>query len=412
MNYYEELGIRSDADEEEIRKAHRRLVKLMHPDQHRDQGLKQLAETQMRRLNSIVAVLLDPEERRDYDDQLRNGGVNGDGSGAPVPQSSWKSVPWWIASTLGAIILTVGTVWLLADRFGSHFQQPSSSLHVTEITPPATDTQPVTEPAPVVPDQKPAPALDEKTTAQQVPNVTPSQTPPVPVPQQQQPQQQTAQVIKQPPPEVTPVLVPRPVPAPPPTVKPAAPPKTAIVQARQSTPPPVKPFSDYRQPEVRPKIGSTEIGGAAPAPGVGSVPQGSEADYWREDSVPGPPPIGRRDPLEGEWVYAPLEPEKRRPGFYPPEFIRLKLVKDTDGMRGEYNARYSVDRQVSPDVNFVLKATDPTALKYSWTASNGAHGWAVIRNLEQDTMRIEWHDTSKGHGPALTSGEATLVRKN
>ena len=45
MNYYEELGIRPDADEEEIRKAHRRLVKLMHPDQHRDQGMKQLAET-------------------------------------------------------------------------------------------------------------------------------------------------------------------------------------------------------------------------------------------------------------------------------------------------------------------------------------------------------------------------------
>ena len=64
MNYYEELGIRSDADEEEIRKAHRRLVKLMHPDQHRDAGMKQLAETQMRRLNSIVATLLDPEERR------------------------------------------------------------------------------------------------------------------------------------------------------------------------------------------------------------------------------------------------------------------------------------------------------------------------------------------------------------
>ena len=56
MNYYEELGIRPDADEEEIRKAHRRLVRLMHPDQHRDPAMKQLAETQMRRLNSIVST--------------------------------------------------------------------------------------------------------------------------------------------------------------------------------------------------------------------------------------------------------------------------------------------------------------------------------------------------------------------
>ena len=120
-----------------------------------------------------------------------------------------------------------------------------------------------------------------------------------------------------------------------------------------------------------------------------------------------------RDPLEGEWVYAPTEPEKRRAGLYPPEFIQLKLVKDTSGMHGEYSARYNVDRSVSPDVNFVLKATDPTAMKYQWTASNGAHGWLFIRDLETDTMRLEWKDTSKHNGqPSLTSGQATLVRKN
>src|SRR5450432_1054509 len=117
MNYYEELGIRADADEEEIRKAHRRLVKLMHPDQHRDQALKQLAETQMRRLNSIVATLLDPEEREEYDEHLRGG----DAAAAAAKQSSWRSVPWWIASTFGAIVLTVGAVWIWADRIGSSF---------------------------------------------------------------------------------------------------------------------------------------------------------------------------------------------------------------------------------------------------------------------------------------------------
>src|ERR1700733_5176815 len=117
MNYYEELGIRSDADEEEIRKAHRRLVKLMHPDQHRDAGLKALAETQMRRLNSIVATLLDPDERHEYDEQLRGGSDNL----SQTQRSTWRSVPWWIASTLGAIVLTVGAVWFFADRLGSSF---------------------------------------------------------------------------------------------------------------------------------------------------------------------------------------------------------------------------------------------------------------------------------------------------
>jgi hypothetical protein len=121
-----------------------------------------------------------------------------------------------------------------------------------------------------------------------------------------------------------------------------------------------------------------------------------------------------RDPLEGEWVYAPSAPEKQKPGFYPPEFIELKLRKDTGGMRGEYSARYSVadNRPVSPNVNFVLKAVDDKAMRYVWTAADGSHGWFVIRQLEPDTMRLEWRDTSRRNGQALTSGMATLVRKN
>ena len=140
-------------------------------------------------------------------------------------------------------------------------------------------------------------------------------------------------------------------------------------------------------------------------------------EYHPPVTAPTPAPTTytskNHDPLEGEWVYAPSEPPKRKPGLFPPEFIQLKLFKDNSGMHGEYNARYNVDKQVSPDVNFVLKATDDTAMKYVWTAANGAHGWFVIRNLETDVMRLEWRDTSKHGGQlALTSGQATLVRKN
>jgi hypothetical protein len=51
-------------------------------------------------------------------------------------------------------------------------------------------------------------------------------------------------------------------------------------------------------------------------------------------------------------------------------------------------------------------------MKYVWTAANGAHGWLMIRDLETDSMRLEWKDTSKHNGQQLTSGQATLVRKN
>ena len=458
MNYYEELGIRPDADEEEIRKAHRRLVKLMHPDQHRDAGLKALAETQMRRLNSIVATLLDPEERREYDEQLRGGG--GDPL-SPVPQQgNWKAVPWWIASTLGAIILTVGTLWFLADRMGPQRKGGPPDISVEQPEHPIkTSTQP--PPAQVAPTPK-----DEITTVQ-VPNtaksvdpkpaqVTPPAPPPPPLPAvKQAPPQETAVVKHEPPPAEhkppTQVAVEhKPAPAvadhkpaisdqhqqqakvnnapavvkPPANTHPALPPQPAQPVVAKDEKPQVPQNPPAAQPAKSPDnrdnkevlmAGNTSAPSSGQPNGVAVMPS---PDVPRVvDRTPSQPTsVTRRnhnDPLEGEWVYAPAEPEKRKPGLYPPEFIELKLVKDSNGMHGEYSARYNVDRPVvSPDVNFVVKATDETAMKYEWTAADGAHGWMQIRDLETDTMRLEWKVTSKNHGDKLTSGKATLVRKN
>lgn len=74
MTYYEELGISADASAEEIRQAHRRLVKLLHPDQHQDdEELRRLADLQLMRVNALVAELLDPASRDSYDARLRAG---------------------------------------------------------------------------------------------------------------------------------------------------------------------------------------------------------------------------------------------------------------------------------------------------------------------------------------------------
>ena len=67
MNYYEELGLTPAATAEEIRQAYRNLARLLHPDQQTDPVLRVLAESQMKRLNSLHAVLADPLERRQYD---------------------------------------------------------------------------------------------------------------------------------------------------------------------------------------------------------------------------------------------------------------------------------------------------------------------------------------------------------
>jgi len=70
MDYYEELGVHRVAEVEEIRRAWRNLARLLHPDQQQEEGLRLLAEKQMKRLNEICAVLTDPVERLRYDRSL------------------------------------------------------------------------------------------------------------------------------------------------------------------------------------------------------------------------------------------------------------------------------------------------------------------------------------------------------
>jgi hypothetical protein len=157
----------------------------------------------------------------------------------------------------------------------------------------------------------------------------------------------------------------------------------------------------------------------APAPGASVAPPNNDNFdvVFDNGHIPAPNPSRSslsHDPLEGEWVYAPTEPEKPKPGLFPPEFIKLKLIKEADGMHGEYNARYNIldKRSISPEVSFALKSVDKSSRKYTWTAADGRHGTFEIRFLESDTMRLEWRTTGGRTGLALNSGMATLVRKN
>jgi hypothetical protein len=422
MNYYEELGIRPDADAEEIRKAHRRLVKLMHPDQHRDQGLKQLAETQMRRLNSIVATLLDPEEREEYDEELKGDSVG------PTPRAGiWRTVPLWIASTLATIVLTVAALWFWKDRMGDSMSTRTPIvIENSETAQPSKETTTVPVPLPPVNEHGQnayAGAQSDATTTSAPPSaplnpkasVALGGLPAVPTPKVS---------VASPTKEIAPAQT-QPYPA-----KRAESNKPGKVDTAHNAPP-----TQRVAPLETPKIDGKKKLGVVPlvshvdypktpwesggAPGTSAItPDGDNVDIVIDRGrIPGPGNTGKRlghDPLEGEWVYAPTEPEKRKAGFYPPEFIKLRLVKQADGMHGEYNARYNVadSRPVAPEVSFALKSVDKDSRKYVWTAVDGRHGTFEIHLLESDTMRMEWRTTGGRSGPALTSGMATLVRKN
>jgi hypothetical protein len=78
MTYYEELGVEPTAPVEEIRRAYKRLARLMHPDRQTGEETRRLAEMQMKRLNGMLEVLVYEAARAKYDESLR---------GTAVPQA-------------------------------------------------------------------------------------------------------------------------------------------------------------------------------------------------------------------------------------------------------------------------------------------------------------------------------------
>jgi len=63
-DYYDVLGLKKDAGEDDIKSAYRKLVKLYHPDANPDD---ENAREKIREVNDAYAVLSDPQKRADYD---------------------------------------------------------------------------------------------------------------------------------------------------------------------------------------------------------------------------------------------------------------------------------------------------------------------------------------------------------
>ena len=109
MNFYEELGLDPLASHEEIRKAHRVLSRLVHPDFQTEAGLRDSAEWQMRRLNQIFEVLLDPRKRAAYDsDQGITAVTRGVGG------IEWRTGLTFSFLVAAGVVLALSLVWWFA----------------------------------------------------------------------------------------------------------------------------------------------------------------------------------------------------------------------------------------------------------------------------------------------------------
>jgi len=85
--HYQVLGVPNSAGAEQIRRAHRQLARVLHPD--RQSGAspaeRTLADRRMREVNAAWTVLSDPARRRDYDRTLLAARTRQSAAAAPPP---------------------------------------------------------------------------------------------------------------------------------------------------------------------------------------------------------------------------------------------------------------------------------------------------------------------------------------
>lgn len=158
MNFYQELGVSAKATETEIRRSYKRLTQLVHPDhQHQDQELRALAEAQMKRLNEMIAILTDPEQRRSYDRSIAESSVI-------VIQNALRKYSWkpnnrgWLFLVLLLVLFGL-SAWLVPLFDDTRFPA-RVTLHLPIPPPPSTPPHspnrsitPVKKQIPAIPDQ-------------------------------------------------------------------------------------------------------------------------------------------------------------------------------------------------------------------------------------------------------------------
>ncbi len=117
VNYYEEFGVAEGASDEDIREAHRTLARLLHPDGQTNDRLRLAAELQMRRINVVAGILLDPRQRREYDRNLHFPVMTA--SRIPIDERPSDHSGFWVLDSIIAILAALVTA-LVAILVGVH----------------------------------------------------------------------------------------------------------------------------------------------------------------------------------------------------------------------------------------------------------------------------------------------------
>jgi len=422
MTYYEELGVAPDAPAAEIRQAYRVLARLVHPDGQADEQVRDMAERQMKRLNDILATLLDARRRREYDDSLR---ALVDAPAAsyrqpvvrfrPRPQPWRRRVPGWANAVLlnwfwivpAVTILGVGCWYVAADnspsaaetgRTGATLEQPNSAARPAPGAPrrkagpaalggsrprgvdavagaretAARDAVPLTEPGRFFPAPAPEPrpaappataGPESSSASASAPSAPPSLAVP-PAPGGPEPSSASASARSAPPLPAVPPAPGGPEPSGAPASARSAPPLPAVPFAPAGPEPSSAPASARSAP---PSLAAPPAP-AGPEPSSASAPARSAPPSLAAPPAPGgPEPSSARAPARsappsfaGEWLCVPESGDPSAPGVYPATYVEFLLREEHGELSGSYRARYRIpDQAVSPEVLFRAQGKSP-----------------------------------------------------
>lgn len=350
MNYYEEFGLPISASPREIQRAHRILCRLLHPDLQSDGEIRRLAELQMARINGIAATLLNPDQRRKYDETLLPVTLqphSQPGVAPPPPHS--VSLFAFAGIVLSAVVLTVFGIWLVASDFMHWRTSGSSSVSASTTAPPSPRrSSPARSLAPVPPKR---PRLASST-----PQVDPPPSDPLPSPAERSGTFGRAD---------------EPAPA-------ARSSSQAVAAHRASAVP---------RPPAQPEL------------------------LKPEQESPSPKEL-QASPLAGLWLL-PASRKKSSASRYTPQFIQLSIYARNGMLYGDYSARYEIpDRAISPEVVFAFEGqlTGDSPL-LTWTAADGSKGEIELKLLTPESMHVAWQVSEFGSNMGVAGGASVVIRR-
>jgi hypothetical protein len=357
ITYYDELGLKPDASAEEIRDAFRLYVRLLHPDQQTDPQLKAVAESQMRKLNRIYAVLSDGERRRRYDEVLNEDRMVPVVFNPPSPaaQKLTARLAWAAAIVASAGLL----IWLASDN------QPGVQGRAAEVPTSAAAY---------------SPALPSSSS----------------LPMRESGEASLSSVVSRLRSDLRTVIVER---------------DLALRELNKLRG--TQPSANLHTPalaeatEPKPPLTITELPSAPklPFPVNTGLPRPTAQNAER--------PANRQ--LAGFWFYAkpPLGQFNKNQSLYPPEYIEATITEENGNVRGTLRSRFQiVDRAISPDVNFTFAGTQNGAQFSSpWTGAGGARGEMTLKLTSENSLRIDWTASELGTQQGLNSGTAILTRR-